>query len=87
MKVTFENTTLFKQLVDWECLLADGFNDAIIGISTCQTPKAVYSVNKIIEILIKEGMSHEDSIEHFYFNIAGSYVGEKTPIFVNEHDE
>jgi len=32
-------------------------------------------------------MSHEDAIEHFDYNIAGSYVGDKTPIFVNDPDE
>lgn len=87
MKTVFKNTTLFQQLVDWECLLADGFDDAIIGISSGSSPKAVYSVNKVIEILMKEGMSHEEAIEHFDFNIAGSYAGEKTPIFVNDPDE
>lgn len=86
MKTVFEKTTLFQQLVDWECLLADGFDDAVIGISSCSSPKAVYSVNKVIEILMKKGMSHEDAREHFDFNIVGSYVGEKTPIFVNEPD-
>ena len=87
MKTVLKNTTLFQQLVDWECLLADGFDDAIIGISSGSSPKAVYSVNMVIEILMKEGMSQEEAIEHFDFNIAGSYVGEKTPIFVNDPNE
>jgi|TARA_R110000803_G_scaffold197310_1_gene260788 hypothetical protein len=87
MDNTFSKTMLFQHLVDWECLLADGFDDAIIGISSCSSPKAVYSVNKVIEILMKEGMSQEDAIEHFDYNIAGSYVGDKTPIFVNAPDE
>jgi hypothetical protein len=44
----------------------------------------VYSVKKIIAILVSEGMSEEDAMEHFYFNIAGSYMGEKTPIYVHD---
>ena len=27
-------------------------------------------------------MTREDAMEHFDYNIAGSYVGPKTPIFV-----
>jgi hypothetical protein len=26
-------------------------------------------------------MSYEDAIDYFYFNVSGSYVGEKTPIW------
>lgn len=32
-------------------------------------------------------MEHEDAVEHYYFNIAGAYVGDLTPIFVNDLDE
>ena len=27
-------------------------------------------------------MTMEDAIEHFEYNVAGSYVGEKTPVWV-----
>ena len=26
-------------------------------------------------------MTQEDAIEHFYYNVSGSYVGDKTPIW------
>ena len=29
-----------------------------------------------------QDMSEEDALEHFDYNIAGSYVGETTPIFL-----
>ena len=32
-------------------------------------------------------MSYEDAIEHFEYNIAGSYVGEKTPMYVYDIQE
>jgi hypothetical protein len=28
-----------------------------------------------------EGMSEEDAMEHFSYNVSGAYVGEKTPIW------
>jgi hypothetical protein len=34
-----------------------------------------------------EDMSYEDAVEHFEYNIAGSYVGEKTPVYVYDIQE
>jgi hypothetical protein len=62
-------------------LIADGFDDAIIGIEP-MTLRLVYDIDKVISILIKQGMNEEDAIEYYEFNIAGSYVGEQTPLFV-----
>ena len=33
---------------------------------------------------MKEGMDYAEAMEHFDFNIAGSYVGEQTPIFIHK---
>lgn len=68
---------------DNEFLQADGLDDAIIGV-TQNSEVLVYSQKKCIEIFIKEGMTETDAHEHFYFNVAGAYVGEKTPIFVED---
>ena len=78
---------LWEQLVDNECLLADDLNEAVIGITFGVNATAVYSVSKILDILVEEGMSMEDAIEHFEYNIGGSYMGEKTPIWVYDLDE
>jgi hypothetical protein len=59
---------------------ADGFDDAIIGIST--DGRLVYSIDTIIKILMKD-MSEDDAYEHFYFNIDGAYLGEQTPLYIN----
>ena len=62
-------------------LLADGFDDAIIGQSTKDL--LVYNASTIIEILMeRDGMTEEEALEFFEFNIDGSYMGEQTPIFV-----
>jgi len=66
---------------DSEILKADGFDDAVIGIATDFTePRLIYSVTKCLEILEKD-MSAIDALEHFTYNVSGSYVGEKTPIW------
>lgn len=73
---------LIEQFEPGELLKADGFDDAIIGVSSLMEPKLVYSVSKCLEILMNEGMTEEDAREHFSYNVSGSYVGDKTPIWV-----
>lgn len=66
---------------DEDILFADGFDDAIIGIDAVNF-RVIYSVSKIIEILMSDDeMTYEDAIEHYEYNIAGSYVGPHTPIY------
>ena len=64
-------------------LKADGFDAAIIGIDTNQ--RMVYSIEKILAILKDDDMNEEEALEHFYYNIAGSYVGDYTPIYIWEY--
>lgn len=64
-------------------LKADGFDAAVIGISEdFNSPvRLIYSVKKCLDIIVKEGMSSDDAIEHFTFNVSGGFVGEKTPVW------
>ena len=40
---------------------------------------------KIIKILKKrDGMSEDEALEYFYYNIKGSYMGEGTPLFFDD---
>ena len=66
---------------DEELLIADGFDDAIIGVDD-ENVRVVYDVFKIISILIQDGMSTDEAFEFYHYNILGAYVGEKTPLFV-----
>ena len=61
-------------------LIADGFDEAILGFQESDK-RVIYSVKKCIEVLMREGMTEEDAIGHFYYNVSGSYVGELTPIW------
>ena len=83
----FSKEDTWQLLADEECLIADGFDDAVIGIVFGANPKAVYSVKGIIDILMEDDMSYEDAVEYFEYNIAGSYVGEKTPVYVYDVQE
>lgn len=62
-------------------LIADGYDEALVGVTT--DGLAVYDNYKIISILMeRDGMDEDEAIEFFDFNIAGSYMGKETPIFM-----
>ena len=66
-----------------DILYCDGLQEALIGTGTRFThPVAVYNKQKVLEILQKD-MTREEAEEYFDFNIAGAYVGESTPIFLD----
>ena len=63
-----------------EAILWDGCDDAIIGITP--NGEAVYSIEKLWDVFVAQGMTIEEAIEWVDFNILGAYVGEFTPIHV-----
>ena len=66
-------------------LLADGLEEAFIGIGyQFHTPIAIYSKNKALQCLEAQCMSELEAIEYFDYNIAGAYVGDQTPIFLED---
>jgi hypothetical protein len=64
-----------------EALLADGFEDALVGyVQIFNRTIALYDRKKCIEILMKrDGMGREGAEEFFEFNVIGAYMGENTP--------
>lgn len=67
----------------------DGFDDAIIGMADgwLPAPKLVYDGEKILAILMDQGMSDIDAIEYCSYNIEGAYVGEGTPLVVWPYED
>mgnify|MGYP000674488960 FL=1 len=64
-----------------EAMLADGFDDALIGYTDGSNVIAVYDRDRCVSIL-NQDMPLEDAEDYFYYNVIGSYVGEYTPIFI-----
>jgi hypothetical protein len=74
----------FKVLIetypDIEFLSANGFEDAIIGISG---ERVVYSISKCIDILMtRDLMNCEEAEDFFIVNVENAHTGEKAPIWV-----
>lgn len=76
-------------------LKAGGFDDALIGAVEMWLPHPsgghtqetvlAYSRSKVLAALMhRDGMSYDDAVEFFDFNIAGAYAGRRQPIFVEE---
>lgn len=81
--------TLREQIAqDYPDLLVlepDYFDSAIIGLAQRIGMDVVcYDKEKVLELLcVKEEMTYEDAIEHFEYNIIGSWVGDTTPVFLS----
>ena len=80
--------SILEKIEDYypELLKADGFDDAILGISmrADRTPVIAYNYWACVEILMEGdgGMSMDDAVEYLDYNVLGSWVGENTPTFV-----
>lgn len=66
-------------------ILADGFEDAFIGIAErcAHNPVAVYDYERCVQTLMRrDGMTDEEACEWMEFNVLGTYVGDQTPWFL-----
>ena len=76
-----------------EAICYDGMDEALIGIYRGDLARqlmlersiAVYSYVKFIEVYIKrDGMSEEEAIEFFDYNVAGWYIGKYQPLIIDD---
>lgn len=78
---------IIEQYPDEEILKADGFDNCILGYeyNWDGNIRLIYSVKAMLEeLVVSEGMTELDALEHFEYNIRGGYVGEKTPIWCQD---
>ena len=68
-----------------KALFCDGFDNCILGIaSRCgfEEDLIAYDYDKMIAQMVSQGMTQEEAVEFFEFNIIGAWLGKGTPIFV-----
>ncbi len=69
-----------------DLLFLDGpeFDVAIVGVLERfgATDAVCYDYDKVIQVLIDQGMDAEDAREWYEFNILGAWMGDTTPVFV-----
>jgi len=65
-------------------IVYDGLDDAVIGYDS-DLFKLIYSADKILEILQEDqGMSYDEAVDYYCYNIDCLYAGEQTPILMWE---
>ena len=69
-----------------DLLFADGYDDAIIGVCVgFDSGRVAYSMQKMIEIAAKDlSVDYDEAIEWLEYNTFGAFVGNNTPIYVND---
>ena len=68
-------------------LIADGLDNAVIGITLEGSPKLIYSIERCIEVSMENnGWDYETALEFLEFNTFSTYVGIFTPLFVYEEE-
>lgn len=68
-----------------ELLLYPDLADAYVGIVQRfgQAPVACYDYAKVIAAYIANGMTEDEAVEFFEFNVMVAWVGERTPCFLS----
>ena len=67
-----------------DILFAEGYDEEIAGtVWDGERTRVVYDTELILELLMgRSEMSYEEAVEYFDFNIAGSYMGVYTPLYL-----
>lgn len=72
-------------IIEGKTLFADGFEEAICG--TSDDGRVIYSKVGMVEKLVSEDdMDVMEAIEYLEFNTWNAYVGEYTPVYINDFD-
>ena len=69
---------------DEEVWVADGLEDALMGYGEqAGQTVAVYDYDKCLTILMeRDGSSRQDAEEHMSYNVAGTFLPGRTPVFL-----
>jgi hypothetical protein len=84
MSVLSEKIRDFLGEINPEALVADGYDEAIIGTVRrfSDGPLVLYDYNQCLAILMRDqGMSCEEAEEWMEFNVLGAWVGPGTPCY------
>tara|TARA_R110002072_G_scaffold250480_3_gene409261 strand:- start:255 stop:644 length:390 start_codon:yes stop_codon:yes gene_type:complete len=68
-----------------EAIMYDGFDEALVGmIARCGTePIALYDREKFLKLLMDKGVTYEEALDYFCYNIEGCWAGPHTPFIAS----
>lgn len=78
-----QRENLMIQIEENGCIIADGLDHAIIGVTAGANMQVVYSSALILHQYLSDGMDEEEALDVFYFNlVGGNPSGENSPVFL-----
>tara|TARA_R110000796_G_scaffold9485_1_gene32308 strand:- start:624 stop:875 length:252 start_codon:yes stop_codon:yes gene_type:complete len=73
--------SILENFTEEEITLADGFDEAVIGIEI-SSMRLIYSVRMVIDIMMdRDGMDEQEAIDWYEYNMQSTWVGDTTPIW------
>jgi len=69
-----------------EALFCDGLEAALVGVARRKGSPSLpaYSVKRILDIYMNDGATLDEAREYFEFNVVDAWVGEGTPVFLED---
>ena len=79
----------YCQMYDDSVILADGFELAFLGFGySFVGTYAIYNMTNCVKILMqRDEMTYDEAGEFLEFNVLGSFVGDRMPVFLNPMKE
>jgi hypothetical protein len=78
-----QRENLMIQIEEEGLIRAEGYDHAIIGLTAGANMQIVYSTALIIHEMLLEGVTEEDALDDFYFNlVGGNQIGDNCPVFL-----
>ena len=75
---------ILEQYPEGDFVVFHGFDEAVIGIDPYKMT-LVYSIEKCLELLVEiHEMTPDQALEYFDYNVAGTLLGEGTPIWFDD---
>lgn len=85
MKLTWEQVCEWYEDEEDPLIEYPDLREFVVGVVSRfgQPPVLCYDRTRVLEHYQSEGMSYEEAVEWFEFNVIGAYVGERTPCFLD----
>jgi len=77
---------ILQNYPDEQFMYPTGLEDAIIGLEP-SSMRLVIDEEKVIAILMEDGMELEDAVDYYHHNIESAYIGKQTPIYIQYYNE
>lgn len=70
-------------------LILPGHDNAILGVLERfgGNPAVIYDKEVVLQNLVEDGMSPDEAVEWYEFNMLGAWVGENTPVYLVRVEE